>query len=196
MVDVVRFDDGEADADKDLLAEIEDEIGTELQEARIAKENQPTIRAAVVMRLNGASYADIARVLDYSTPADAKIAVARAIAESGGDLAEDRTALRAETNARLEFWLRSIAPKIITEGPSQLDFMSMGLRLTDRRIKLLGLDMPTQIELVDPDHAEFSTFVKSLVAKANLEPTPEGDPFAEVDDLEEGEDGVWRPRES
>ena len=195
MVDVVQFGDPERDADRDQLEEIEEELGTAAEERAVSKRSDTSVRAAMVMAMQGASYADIARVLDYDSPGAAKAAVERAVADSGGDLAQDRATLRGVMSSRLEFWLRSIAPKIIADGPSQLDYMSMGLRLADRRIKLLGLDMPTQIELIDPGHEEFAEFVQKLVAKAGMEPTPEGDPFAEVDDLVEGEDGVWRRAE-
>lgn len=195
MGDVIRFGDPQVDEAREELADIEEEVGTEGDEKAIARKSDTNVRAAMVMAMNGSSYADIARVLDYATPAQARLAVEKAISESGGDLAADRTTLRGLTSARLEYWLRSISTKIVTDGPQQLEYMAMGLRLTERRAKLLGLDMPTTIELHSAGADEVTALVTDLVHKLGVTPEPEGDPFAEVDDLVEGEDGVWRRRD-
>lgn len=116
---------------------------------------------ALVLRAAGATYADIARAEHngrpmYSDRANARKAVLAALEER---VTEDVAHLRALESARLDRLQRAIWPAALA---GDIDAVNATLRLMDRRARLLGLDMPTKVEVTDAMDEEIRMLVAQL----------------------------------
>lgn len=170
------------------------------------------------MRIAGAPYEEITRVLGYSSPATARAAVEEQLA--GLYQVEDRRSLFQLVNARHEVLIASLWPKatkpeiqdtdewgepkiddagkpVMVANPEHLPYTRMLLDVLTRYSKLNGLDAPTQVQ-VTPGGEEFNDVVSALVAKALADAPREADIFAdEVEDavlVEAGELDEEPPR--
>jgi len=188
---VVHFD---VPIHKPMPAPKPDDIDSPKMLAAIERLNQNSINAAVSLKIKGASYAEIAEVLEYESPAYARAAVERALAQTHGE--EDKAALRNLSTARLEKMLQALAPSAMNPtvrirvgrsketdeqlyeempNPELLPASRQYLAVLDRAIKLHGLDAPTQLQFVDPKTEEFARIIE-MVARAQGEHVPiEGD---------------------
>jgi hypothetical protein len=187
---VVHFD---VPVHKPLPKPRADDLDSPKMRAAVERLNQNSINAAVSLKIKGASYAEIAEVLEYESPAYARAAVERALAQTHDD--EDKSALRNLSTARLEKLAQALAPTAMNptvriksgrndEGeevyaevanPELLPASRQYLAVLDRMIKLHGLDAPTQLQFVDPKTEEFARVVE-MVARATGEQIPiEGD---------------------
>lgn len=171
---------------------------TEVDEADVAAKSSRSVKAAVAARIAGASYAEIAELFDYRTPASARQAVETAIAAAYDD-GESIEGLRNMAQARLETLLKSLAPralsdkvrvkrtvngKEITEVVDNTEHLAYAreFRATvDRLIMLNGLNAPQVHRFETPDAAMFNE-VLAVVQRAKIEgQAPEADIFdAEV----------------
>lgn len=164
-----------------------------------------TVRAAVNMKIAGASYAEIAEVLEYTSPAAARMAVEQGLADAYEP--KDTASLRRITNARLEglfqmSWRNAsetrparddfgdVIPGTVERNPEQLPWIRQAADIVSRISKLHGLDAPTQIQ-VSPGALELEDTVSRLVAHAQRSLPREADIFAaeEVIDVAEVEPG-------
>jgi hypothetical protein len=93
---------------------------------------------ALELRKAGATYQEIADALGFGNRANACRAVTQALTETIAEAAEPLRKLEVE---RLDKMLRSIWLKV-TQG--DVVAINTGLRIMERRAKLLGLDAPTQ----------------------------------------------------
>lgn len=152
-----------------------------------------SVRAAVNMKIAGASYAEIAEVLEYTSAAAARQAVEQGIADAYEP--KDTASLRRITNARLEGlfqmswknaqetrpavdeWGDEI-PGVVERNPEQLAWVRQAADIVGRLNKLHGLDAPTQLQ-VSPGAIEFEDTVSRLVAVAQRGLPKEADIFGE-----------------
>lgn len=108
-------------------------------------------RKAVAARRQGFTYAEIAAVLGYADASGARRAVMRALDRFA---VEDRSAvgeLRALELARLDE-MQSALWSQATQG--DLRAVDTVLKIIDRRVRLLGLDVPVQHEEITIDQID------------------------------------------
>jgi hypothetical protein len=142
---------------------------------RVAAMDPPTRAAAAVqMAVEGAAYSDIAKVLDYETPAAAKKAVWNTI----GDVEIDPQ----EVQRKRELMGRSLG-KLLTScmrratnphDPDHTTYVRTSLAIMDRQARLYGLDAPTNLVVHTPTQREIDAYVEQvrhihLVAAGDLE---------------------------
>jgi len=137
--------------------------GKELQE-KVAAMDPPTRAAAAVnLRIEGASWTEIARILEYSSAQRARVAVERALAEMA-ESEEDREQLRWTMNQRLNRVLYSLMRRATNpKDQDHLAYVSKVLAVMDRQSKLNGLDMPTTIAVYNPSNEAIEKYVEQTV---------------------------------
>lgn len=164
--------DSHADPDRQMVRE-----GlADPQTGRVKRDVQMRSRseAAAALRVHGASYAEIAETLEYSSSADARMAVEQVLAATV-DETKDYLALRALEGLRLEGLYRAVAPRALdTDDPDQLGFHRAALNVLDRIAKLHGLDAPQRLELVNPGADEFERVLAEMRRASDRgEPEPD-----------------------
>lgn len=133
--------------------------------ANADRARQRKANAAIQLKLAGATWDEIAASLGYPTPRAAIVATEQALerqlAETG-----DREHMRALAGARLERLLRAVWPKAIDpENPDQMTAVTKAREVTDRWIKLFGLDAPTEIVVHNPTTTELEAWVARVVSQ-------------------------------
>lgn len=163
----------------------EEELGK--ANAEIAKRDDISrSEAAVSLKIAGATYAQIARTLDYPSVHTARCAVESALAATAGE--DDREQLRYVAGRRIDRLLRSMWGKATDEkNPEHLAAARTALALIDRHIKLYGLDAPQEMVHYTPTGAEFETVLKQIYEKASGSLPEEAD-IVDVEIEDDGED--------
>lgn len=117
-------------------------------------DNTTRSAAAVSLKLSGASYTDIAKVLGYEDAYRARTAVERALADSAEPT--DVASLRAMHLKRLDRLLRSTWEKAINPNhPDHLAYVRTALVVMERAAKVAGVDAPSQVAVsVTPEHLQ------------------------------------------
>jgi hypothetical protein len=131
--------------------------------ARIAAMDPPTrAAAAVTMAVEGAGYDDIARVMDYRTPVEAKHAVWDAIAAVEADH-ENVERMRTLQARRLDKLLYSVFRQATTPGhPDQLSFGRYALAIMQAQRSLFGMDAAQQIVVYTPTQREIAAYAAQV----------------------------------
>lgn len=141
-------------------------VGTAEDRAVALRErlDAPTRAAAAVnLRIEGASWSDIARVLDYSSPQRARGAVEAALAEMA-ESEEDRDQLRYVMSRRLDRILYSLMKRATNPGDQDhIVYARTALSVIDRQAKLHGLDAPNQIIVHNASDKEVKAYVDKVV---------------------------------
>lgn len=120
-------------------------------------------RAALALRLAGASYMEIADAVGYTDHVTARQAVVRELAGIDTDTAS-RERLRAEEGARIERLMRSVWGKATDQNhPEHLMAVRTALSLIDRHARLFGLDTPVEQPIYTPTTAEIDQWVAQLI---------------------------------
>ena len=123
-------------------------------------------RAALALRLAGASYSEIADTVGYADPVLARQAVVREMAAFETDDAS-RQRLRDEEGARIERLLRGVWGKATNPNdPEHLAAAKVALSLVDRHARLYGLDAPQEVVVYNPTTAEIDQWVASMTSEA------------------------------
>lgn len=118
--------------------------------------------AATALRLAGASYDEIAETLSLPSANYAREIVIEQLATRLTDA--DRSTLRAEEDARLARLLRSVWAKANNpDHPEHLLAGRFALSVVDRRIKLYGLDAPTEVVVHQPTMSEIDAWVARVI---------------------------------
>lgn len=131
-------------------------------------------RAATGLRLAGASYEEIAEILDYESAEVAQREVHADLALVGAD-AEGREILRNVEGERLNALIRAIWGRAINQSdPEQLQAVKTAVTLIERRAKLYGLDAPTEVVVYTPTTSEIEQWVAE-VASSSQPMIEEGD---------------------
>lgn len=154
---------------------------------RVAAMDPPTrAAAAVTMAVEGAGYDDIARVMDYRTPVEAKHAVWDAIAAVEADHGDiDR--MRSLHSRRLDKLLYSVFRQATTAGhPDQLSYGRYVLAIMQAQAHLYGLDAAQQIVVYTPTQREIAAYAAQV---QELLRSQRGALEADIIDVEILEDG-------
>jgi hypothetical protein len=139
---------------------------------RVARGN-----AAVAMRIAGATYTDIARTLEYTSPTHARQAVERSLAASAGT--EGREQMRFLEARRLErilrgLWTKATSDTIMVKGqevdnPDHLAYARTAIAVIDRHARLYGLDAPQEMVIYNPSGAELEAWVAKMARQVHGE---------------------------
>jgi hypothetical protein len=133
--------------------------------------------AAVALRIAGATYAEIARTLGYSSVTRARQGVERALASAVGD--DDRERMRFIEGRRLERLLRGLWKKATDEqDEEQLAAARTALAVIDRHAKLYGLDAPTVHAVYSPTQTEMDQWLHGIAAQIRSSEPDEHDIIA------------------
>jgi hypothetical protein len=131
--------------------------------------------AAVAMRIAGANYSEIARVLEYASPTLARQAVERSIASTTGT-PETREHQRFLESRRLERLLRSLWNKATDEkNEEHLAAIRTAVAIIDRHSRLNGLDQPTEMVVYTPASEEIQKWVAMVSAQMRSDLPDEDD---------------------
>lgn len=137
-----------------VVAEYEDKAAIR---ARDRKAN-----AALQLKVNGASWEDIAAVIGYPTPRAALVAVERALEKEVRE--ESQAALRQLASRRLDRLLRSVMPKAIDpSNPEHLPAVGKAREIINDWVKLHGAAAPAEIAVYSPAQDELQNWVASVV---------------------------------
>jgi len=160
---------------------------------RIAAMDPPTrAAAAVTMAVEGAGYDDIAQVMDYRSPVEAKHAVWDAIAavESDHDSIERMRALHSR---RLNKLLYSVFRQATTPGhPDQLAFGRYVLAIMQAQAHLYGLDAAQQIVVYTPTQREIAQYAAQVQELLRVQAGAIEADIIDVEVLEDGDDAAHR----
>lgn len=171
----------------------------------LAKQTATNAAAAVNLAIESTPYDEIARLLGYTSPAQARYVVEEQLAAMHEF--KDRKSLFALTAARHEALLRSLAPNalkgeiplidkeiglpvydgdgnpVMTQNKEQVSYAKLYLDVLGRTAKLHGLDAPTEVR-INPSAEEFNKVLGILDAARKAGGPIEADIFAEVLDAE------------
>lgn len=130
-----------------------------------SKDRSSRQEAAVAMRIAGATYSEIARVLEYASPTLARQAVERSIAATVGS-PESREHQRFLESRRLERLMRSLWNKATDENNDEhLAAIRTAVALIDRHAKLNGLDQPSEMVVYTPASEEIQRWVAHVTSE-------------------------------
>jgi hypothetical protein len=165
------------------LETINDRLGTDVDEKEAGQSSGRRVAAALNLFLAGANYIEIANTLNYASAEAAQLAVERAMAEVDFPDA-DKSAARQKMSMQLDMLLKATVPKALKQArDDQLAYVQTSVKILERKAKLLGLDAPTQVH-INPDDRQVDQLVLSVLEVAGALPSPEGDPFEDIEDAE------------
>jgi hypothetical protein len=135
---------------------------------KVTREERVTAGAAAALRMDGYSFSEIAGVLGLDTSTEAKMEVHKYLALACDELeVHNREALRRREDARLDKLLYAIWAKALDEEhPEQLYAVKVALAIAERRARMHGLDMPTEVVVHNPTQAEIDNWVASVAGVA------------------------------
>lgn len=141
--------------------DFERQVGSDLAKIKGDSEDAPTRAAAAVsLRIDGAGFSDIARVLDYSSPQRARLAIEQALADQAGT-PEQIEHIRWLNARRLEKILNSLMRRATNpKDPDHLQYARMAVVVIDRHAKLYGADAPQKMAVqITPGQSELEAWV-------------------------------------
>lgn len=145
-------------------------------------------QSAVALCVAGASWADIARVLSYSTPTQARLAVERALSAASNS-PENIEHMRIVQDKRLKRLLQSVYGKAVNpDDKDHLAYNARALAIIDRIGKLHGLDAVQQVQITASDEA-IQAYVNSLAKLAGLQTSSIEGEIMDAEIVEEGDIG-------
>lgn len=136
-------------------------VASKAQQAATAERRAKAIR----MKIDGATYTQIAEALGYASRSAAHMDVKRSLERH---VVEEGLAIEAWRElelARLDTLQQAIWPKAMSGDPRAIE---AALKILDRRAKLLGLDSPVRLEVltVDALDAQIQRLEAELAAAA------------------------------
>lgn len=120
--------------------------------------------AALQLRIDGAGYGDIAKVLEFATPAEARRAVERALAsEESSPESVDR--IRELESRRIERILVSLMKRATSpKDPDHLQYARTALAAIKQQTELYGAQMPTKVDITyNPSTQQLEKWVGQIV---------------------------------
>jgi len=172
------------------IAQIESEIGAAPDAKVLTTMTDTQIRAIFSLWVAGSTFPEIAEQLRVPSVGAVRMAVEKMLADSV-DPGEDRTTQRQRASLQLDRYLRSIMGRALdASNPDQIAYLRLALQITDRKIKLQGLDQPVQINLGMPSKDELEEWVANVAVMNGATLPVEGDPFVDLE--EDPETGEWR----
>lgn len=107
-------------------------------------------QGALLLRMSGASWSEIARMQGYATPHHARLAVDAALAEAVGP--EDREKARELQDRRYNRLLQSVMSKAVDPNDANhLAYNARAIAIIDRISVLKGLNAPQQVTITPTD---------------------------------------------
>lgn len=135
-----------------------------MEAARRVRAMDPPTRAAaaVKMAVEGVSYTDIARTLDYESPAAAK----KAVWSSIGDVEIDADEVKRKRDL-MGRGLGRLLSSCMRRGtnphdPDHLAYARTCLAIMDRQARLYGLDAPTNLVVHTPTQQQINEYVQHV----------------------------------
>lgn len=159
---------------------------SELVKIKGDSEDSPTrAAAAVAMKIDGAGYSDIARVLEYSSAQRARLAVEEAIGAQAGT-PDQIEHVRWVNSRRLERLLASMMKRATNPGdPDHLAYARMVVVIIDRHLKIWGADAPQKLDVTySPAAGEIERWAMQMASQVHGEQPVE----AKITDMEIIED--------
>lgn len=150
--------------------------------------NLPSDRtaAALQLRIDGAGFADIARVLAFRDAAEARRAVDKALANIPSDM-KDVERIRDLESRRIERILVSLMKRGTNpKDPDHLAYARTALAAIKQQTDLFGAAMPTKVDITyNPSAQQLEQWVGQIAAAAHKD-VVEGD-IIDVEIIEEKE---------
>lgn len=148
------------------------ENGEEANADLVMSETATKAESALALRIAGTSYTNIAKALGYASATRARLAVERVLAASA-DSPEERDQQRVLNDKRLNRLLQSVMGKAVdAKDPDHLAYNARALAITDRIMRLWGVDAPAQIQITPTDE-HLQQYVAQMMALARREPEAE-----------------------
>jgi hypothetical protein len=120
--------------------------------------------AALSMSLSGATWGEIAEVLGFATPRQARAATEKALVRQL-ERDDDREKMRARAGAQLQRLLRGVWNKAINPAdPEQMVAISRSREILADFNKLYGLNAPTELMVHSPSQSELEDWVLRMTA--------------------------------
>lgn len=153
---------------------------------RKVDDNDTTQRAeaALALRLSGASFTQIAKVVGYASAYNARSAVERVLAQSA-ESPEERDQMRVLIDRRMNRLLQSVMGKATDpKNPDHLAYNARALAIIDRQAKLHGVDAPTKIQFTPTDE-HIQQYVAQMTQLANADTAAEEADILDADEVED-----------
>ncbi len=147
-------------------------------------EDSPTrAAAAVAMKIDGAGYSDIARVLEYSSAQRARKAVEDAIAAQAGT-PDQLEHIRWVNSRRIERIIASIMPRATNpKDPDHLMYARMAIVTIDRHLRIWGADAPQKLDVTySPAAGEIERWAMRVAEQVHG-PQPEEGNIMQIDNV-------------
>lgn len=161
------------------------ENGEEPNADLVVAETDTKAESALALRIAGTSYTNIAKALGYASATRARLAVERVLAASA-DSPEERDQQRVLNDKRLNRLLQSVMGKAVDpKDPDHLAYNARALAITDRIMRLWGVDAPAQVQITPTDE-HLQQYVAHMMALARREPEAEEADIIDADPIEEG----------
>jgi hypothetical protein len=116
------------------------------------------VGAAIALWVDGAPLSEIAELLGYSNPTQARQAIEKGLSSLADDDGKEKARFKA--NRRLERMLRPLWKRIEDpDDPDNLPAIRAGLSITDRIIRLNGADAAQEMIVYNPSTAELDAWL-------------------------------------
>lgn len=123
------------------------EFDKKKRDAILASDAPTRSAAALQLRIDGASYSDIAKVLEFKDAAEARRSIETALSVEARAV-DDVDKMRWMEARRLERLLSSLMTRATNpHDRDHLAYARTALAVVDRHIKLYGLDMPAKVNV-------------------------------------------------
>lgn len=190
----VNFDDERPDEEREI-------VPTDEERSAVRKSPERAAKAALAMILQGASNAEVAELLGYDTPGQARAAwedlLARSYEHEG-----DPTAFRKMQSARLNRQLKTVSSiafkdtiqvpdpdgnrdndgrirMITVQNPRQMEALKEFRSSVESLSKLHGLEAPRVLAMLTPDAKQFEMVVGTVAGAIKSGGAVEGNIFGE-----------------
>ena len=146
------------------------QAGKEIEKPR--EQDLPTHRAAAALqlRIDGAGWGDIAKILEFDSPAAARNAVEFALAKEAKST-EDIDQIRFLEARRMERILASLMRRATSPNdPDHLAYARTAMVVIDRHAKLYGADAPQQLNVTyNPAAGQIEQWVANMARQVHGE---------------------------
>lgn len=157
------------------------ELANDAEMANGNRADETVAASATALMVAGASFDDIARMLEFKSARHAKRVVERAL--SSTVTLDEKKAMRILAARRYESLLKSVMPRATNVKESnQLAYNQRAQSLVDRIVKLHGLEAPQQIQ-ISPSDEYLASYAQQLAQNLGIDTNSE----EEADILEEPE---------
>lgn len=146
------------------------QAGKEIEKATTKDTPKNRAAAALQLRIDGAGWGDIAKVLEFDTPADARNAVEFALAQEAKST-EDIEQIRFIEARRMERILSSLMRRATSPNdPDHLQYARTAMVVIDRHAKLYGADAPQQMNITyNPAAGQIEQWVARMAQQVHGE---------------------------